>query len=80
MDPTLIPSDGSAAERPEETGGGLALDPDAEPSAVRLDALLTADPKFRRSWGQDRKDHRRRPTTCRWPPWPCRRDGATRRW
>ena len=56
MDPTLIPSDGSAAERPEETGGGLALDPDAEPSAVRLDALLTADPKFRRSWGQDRKD------------------------
>ena len=56
MDPTLIPSDGSAAERPEETGGGLALDPEAEPSAVRLDALLTADPKFRRSWGQDRKD------------------------
>ena len=28
MDPTLIPSDGSAAERPEETGGGLALDPE----------------------------------------------------
>ena len=56
MDPTLIPSDGSAAERPEETGGGLALDPEAAPSAVRLDALLTADPKFRRSWGQDRKD------------------------
>ena len=56
MDPTLIPSDGSAAERPEETGGGLALDPEAEPSAVRLDALLMADPKFRRSWGQDRKD------------------------
>ena len=56
MDPTLIPSDGSAAERPEETGGGLALDPEAEPSAVRLDALLTADPKFRRRWGQDRKD------------------------
>ena len=56
MDPTLIPSDGSAAERPEETGGGLALDPEAEPSVVRLDALLTADPKFRRSWGQDRKD------------------------
>ena len=27
MDPTLIPSDGSAAERPEETGGGLALNP-----------------------------------------------------
>ena len=31
MDPTLIPSDGSAAERPGETGGGLALDPEAAP-------------------------------------------------
>ena len=31
MDPTLIPSDGSAAERPEETGGGLTMDPDAVP-------------------------------------------------
>ena len=38
MDPTLIPSDGSAAERPEETGGGLALDPEADPSILKLDA------------------------------------------
>ena len=53
MDPTLIPSDGSAAERPEETGGGLALDPEADPSIVlKLDALLKANPKFRMSAGR----------------------------
>ena len=56
MDPTLIPSDGSAAGRPEETGGGLALDPEAAPSIVRLEALLKASPKFRKSWEQDRTD------------------------
>ena len=56
MDTTLVPSDGSAAERPEETGGGLALDPEAEPSIVRLEVLLKASPKFRKSWEQDRTD------------------------
>ena len=56
MDPTLIPSDGSAAERPEETGGGLALDPEADPPILKMDALRKANPKFRRSWEQDRKD------------------------
>ena len=56
MDPTLIPSDGSAAERPEETGGGLALDPEADPPLLKMDALRKANPKFRRSWEQDRKD------------------------
>ena len=56
MDPTLIPSDGSAAERPEETGGGLALDPEADPPLLKLDALRKANPKFRKSWEQDRKD------------------------
>ena len=56
MDPTLIPSDGSAAERPEETGGGLALDPEAAPSIVKLDDLRKANPKFRMSWENDRKD------------------------
>ena len=56
MDPTLIPSDGSAAERPEETGGGLALDPEADLSLLKLEALLKDNPKFRRSWEQDRKD------------------------
>ena len=56
MDPTLIPSDGSAAERPEETGGGLALDPEADPSILKLEVLLKANPKFRKSWEQDRKD------------------------
>ena len=35
---------------------GLALDPDAEPSAVRLEALLKGNPKFRKSWEQDRTD------------------------
>ena len=56
MDPTLIPSDGSAAERPEETGGGLALDPEAAPSIVKLDDLRKVNPKFRMSWENDRKD------------------------
>ena len=56
MDPTLIPSDGSAAERPGETGGGLALDPEADPSILKLEVLLKANPKFRKSWEQDRKD------------------------
>ena len=56
MDTTLIPSDESAAGRPEETGGGLALDPEAEPSAVQLEALLKVNPKFRKSWEQDRTD------------------------
>ena len=56
MDPTLIPSDGSAAERPEETGGGLALDPEADPPLLKMDALRKANPKFRRSWEQARKD------------------------
>ena len=56
MDPTLIPSDGSAAERPEETGGGLALDPEAVPSLLKLEALQKANPKFLKSWEQDRKD------------------------
>ena len=56
MDPTLIPSDGSAAGRPEETGGGLALDPEADPSILKLEVLLKANPKFRKSWEQDRKD------------------------
>ena len=56
MDPTLIPSDGSAAERPEETGGGLALDPEAAPSIVKLDDLRKANPTFRMSWENDRKD------------------------
>ena len=56
MDPTLIPSDGSAAERPEETGGGLALDPEADPSILKLDALRKDNPKFRKRWEQDRKD------------------------
>ena len=56
MDPTLIPSDGSAAERPEETGGGLALDPETDPSILKLEVLLKANPKFRKSWEQDRKD------------------------
>ena len=56
MDPTLIPSDGSAAERPEETGGGLALDPEADPPLLKLEALQKANPKFRRRWEQDRKD------------------------
>ena len=56
MDPTLIPSDGSAAERPEETGGGLALDPEAVPPLLKLEALQKANPKFRKSWEQDRKD------------------------
>ena len=54
MDPTLIPSDGSAAERPEETGGGLTMDPDAVPPLLKLEALQKANPKFRKSW--DRKD------------------------
>ncbi len=36
--------------------GGLELNPDAEPSAVRLEALLKANPKFRKSWEQDRTD------------------------
>ena len=56
MDPTLIPSDGSAAGRPEETGGGLALDPEADPSLLKLEVLLKDNPKFRKSWEQDRKD------------------------
>ena len=56
MDPTLIPSDGSAAERPEETGGGLALDPEAAPSIVKLDDLRKANPKFRMSWENGRTD------------------------
>ena len=56
MDPTLIPSDGSAAERPEETGGGLELDPEADPPLLKLDALRKANLKFRGSWEQDRKD------------------------
>ena len=56
MDPTLIPSDGSAAERPEETGGGLVLDPEADPSILKLDDLRKANPKFRKRWEQDRKD------------------------
>ena len=56
MDPTLIPSDGSAAERPEETGGGLALDPEAAPSILKLDDLRKDNPKFRKRWEQDRKD------------------------
>ena len=56
MDPTLIPSDGSAAERPEETGGGLALDPEADPPLLKLETLQKASPKFRKSWEQDRKD------------------------
>ena len=52
MDPTLIPSDGSAAERPEETGGGLALDPDAELSAVRCRRRQPPGPGDRRLAGQ----------------------------
>ena len=35
---------------------GLELRPDAEPSAMKLAALLKASPKFRRSWEQDRAD------------------------
>ena len=34
----------------------LTLSSDAEPSAVRLAAILKGNPKFRRSWEQDRKD------------------------
>ena len=36
--------------------GQLVLSSDAEPSAVRLDAILKANPKFRRSWENDRTD------------------------
>ena len=36
--------------------GQLVLFSDAEPSAVRLAALLKGNPKFRKSWEQDRTD------------------------
>ena len=38
--------------------GGLALDPDAEPPALKLESLLKADVKFRRSWERSRSDLR----------------------
>ena len=34
----------------------LTLSSDAEPSAIRLAAILKENPKFRRSWEQERKD------------------------
>ena len=40
----------------DTTSSGLILDPEAEPSAVRLAALLKANPKFQRSWDQNRRD------------------------
>ena len=36
--------------------GGLVLSHDAEPSLLRLEALLKNDHRFRRSWEQDRQD------------------------
>ena len=36
--------------------GGLALDPEAVPPLLKLEALQKANPKFRKSWEQDRKD------------------------
>ena len=36
--------------------GGLELDPEADPSILKLEVLLKANLKFRRSWEQDRKD------------------------
>ena len=41
--------------RGADGNGGLALDPEADPPR-RFEALLKANPKFRRSWEQDRKD------------------------
>ena len=37
-------------------GSGLVLDPDAQPSMVRFEALMKANAKFRQSWEQDRRD------------------------
>ena len=56
MDPTLIPSDGSAAERPEETGGGLALDPEAAPSIVSWMTSGRPTPNSECHGRTDRKD------------------------
>ena len=36
--------------------GGLAMDPEAVPPLLKLEALQKANPKFRKSWEQDRKD------------------------
>ena len=54
--------DGNGGNGGNDGNGGnggnrrLTLDPDAEPSAIRLEALLKANPKFRKSWEQDRTD------------------------
>ena len=47
------PRHGAASGGP---GQLLTLSSDAEPSAIRLAAILKENPKFRRSWEQERKD------------------------
>ena len=47
---------GRTGERGGVNAGGLALSPDAQPKRVRLEALLKADPKFRRTWEKNRPD------------------------
>ena len=47
---------GRASYEASTTSSGLILDPEAEPGAVRLAALLKANPKFQQSWDQNRRD------------------------
>ena len=47
---------GRASYEASATSSGLIIDPNAEPSAVRLAALLKANPKFQQSWDQNRRD------------------------
>ena len=44
--------------RGADGNGGLALDPEADPPLLKFEALLKANPKFRRSWEQDRQDRK----------------------
>ena len=67
----LVPEDFAASTPPPEdqgnrggrtgeqggmTASGLVLSPDAQPNLTRLEALLKADPKFRRTWEKNRPD------------------------
>ena len=38
------------------SGSGLILDPEAEPSLLRMETLIEGDPLFRRTWEHNRKD------------------------
>ena len=63
--------------------GGLELDPEAAPpfsswmpSGRPTSSSGAAGNRTGRTWPTSHPQ----PTTCQWPPWPCRPDGATRRW